>query len=187
MNILNQYCTPDEAQRLKILGIAQDDRNFIFEPQKESNSIWFLSHCTAHLSEVVCVIENSLINEECSAYVAKADSFEKDKGLNKFDKKSAFDYGSIKKSEGRTGENTPRANIHPTVKPIDLMRYLVKLITPKGGIILDPYNGSGTTGIAAKLELMNYVGIDSEAEYCEISKARIAAWNPDIYKPQTLF
>lgn len=55
-----------------------------------------------------------------------------------------------------------RRNTHPTVKPIDLIRYLVKLVTPKGGICLDPYAGSGTIGPACKLELINYVGIDME-------------------------
>jgi site-specific DNA-methyltransferase (adenine-specific) len=80
-----------------------------------------------------------------------------------------------------------RKNNHPTVKPIDLMRYLVKLITPKRGIVLDPFIGSGTTGIGAKMELINYIGIERELEYCKIAEARIAAWNPDKYIPQTLF
>lgn len=78
-------------------------------------------------------------------------------------------------------------NHHPTVKPIDLMRYLVKLITPKKGIVLDPFCGSGTTLIGAKLELIDYVGIDMDPEYCAISEARVAAWNPERYLPQELF
>jgi DNA modification methylase len=73
-------------------------------------------------------------------------------------------------------------NIHPTVKPIKLMQYLVRLITPPNGIVLDPFNGSGTTGIAAKLEGLNYVGLELDAEYCKISEARIAAW--EIEKPE---
>ena len=67
------------------------------------------------------------------------------------------------------------------------MRYLIRLITPKNGHVLDPFNGSGTTGIAAKLELMNYTGIEIDEEYCKISEARIAAWNPPKYKEQKLF
>lgn len=78
-------------------------------------------------------------------------------------------------------------NHHPTVKPIDLMRYLVKLVTPKKGIVLDPFCGSGTTLIGAKLELRNYIGIDMDPEYCDISEARVAAWNPERYLPQELF
>jgi len=72
-----------------------------------------------------------------------------------------------------------KSNIHSTVKPIKLMQYLVRLITPPNGIVLDPFNGSGTTGIAAKLEGFNYVGLELDPEYCKISEARISAWKID--------
>jgi len=68
------------------------------------------------------------------------------------------------------------SNNHPTVKPIKLMMYLVKLVTPKNGIVLDPFAGSGTTGIAAAVQGCNYVLIEREKEYCDISKARIEYW-----------
>jgi DNA modification methylase len=68
---------------------------------------------------------------------------------------------------------TERANTHPTVKPTELMRYLCRLVTPPGGVVLDPFNGSGSTGKAAVQEGFRYVGIDMSAEYLEISKARI--------------
>jgi len=64
-------------------------------------------------------------------------------------------------------------NNHPTVKPITLMRYLVRLVTPKGGTVLDPFMGSGTTGIACKEEGFDFIGIEREAEYIEIARARI--------------
>jgi len=64
-------------------------------------------------------------------------------------------------------------NIHPTVKPISLMAYLVRLVTPPGGVILDPFLGSGSTGCAAVLEGFDFIGIEREAEYVAISKARI--------------
>ena len=65
-------------------------------------------------------------------------------------------------------------NNHPTVKPTALMQYLIKLITPIGGTVLDPFNGSGSTGKAAMLlQQYNYIGIDLSAEYIKISKARI--------------
>lgn len=64
-------------------------------------------------------------------------------------------------------------NTHPTVKPTDLMAYLCRLITPKGGTILDPFNGSGSTGKAAIREGFNYIGVDLDQEYINISKARI--------------
>ena len=64
-------------------------------------------------------------------------------------------------------------NIHPTVKPTDLMSYLIRLVTPKGGVVLDPFMGSGSTGKAAVREGMHFVGIESESEYFDIAKARI--------------
>jgi site-specific DNA-methyltransferase (adenine-specific) len=66
-----------------------------------------------------------------------------------------------------------RANAHPTVKPTDLMRYLCRLVTPKGGVVLDPFAGSGSTGKAAMIEGFRFVGIEREAEYVAIAEARI--------------
>jgi site-specific DNA-methyltransferase (adenine-specific) len=66
-----------------------------------------------------------------------------------------------------------KINIHSTVKPIEIMRYLVKLVTPPKGIVLDPFCGSGTTGIAAKLEGFDFIGIEQEEEYYNIANARI--------------
>ena len=64
---------------------------------------------------------------------------------------------------------------HPTVKPTDLMRYLCRLVTPPGGVVLDPFMGSGSTGKAAILEGFRFIGIEREAEYMEIARARIEA------------
>lgn len=64
-------------------------------------------------------------------------------------------------------------NIHPTVKPTELMRYLVRLVTPKGGVVLDPFMGSGSTGKAAVLEGFGFVGIERELEYKRIAENRI--------------
>lgn len=66
-----------------------------------------------------------------------------------------------------------RKNIHPTVKPVDLMRYLVKLITPKNGVVLDPFMGSGSTGIGSLMEDFNFIGMEMNEEYFEISIQRI--------------
>ena len=64
-------------------------------------------------------------------------------------------------------------NLHPTVKPTDLMRYLCRLVTPAGGLVFDPFMGSGSTGKAALLEGFRFVGIEREAEYINIAKARL--------------
>jgi hypothetical protein len=74
-----------------------------------------------------------------------------------------------------TRDERGEGNNHPTVKPLSLMRWLCRLVTPPGGIILDPFSGSGTTGCAAKAEGFRFVGFDSDDHYCEIANARIAA------------
>jgi hypothetical protein len=68
----------------------------------------------------------------------------------------------------------PRENLHPTVKPLELMRHLVRLVTPPGGLVLDPFLGSGTTAIAANAEGFRAIGIEKEREYVEITVARLA-------------
>jgi site-specific DNA-methyltransferase (adenine-specific) len=68
-------------------------------------------------------------------------------------------------------------NTHPCVKPVDLMRYLCRLITPPCGLILDPFMGSGSTGIAAYLEGFNFIGIEREEEYYNIAQQRLEHWS----------
>jgi DNA modification methylase len=69
-----------------------------------------------------------------------------------------------------------KLNPHPTIKPIEVMRYLVRLVTPPGGLVLDPFTGSGTTGCAAVLEGFRFYGIEKEEEYADIVRARIRYW-----------
>lgn len=79
--------------------------------------------------------------------------------------------------ERNEGLDTP--STHPTVKPVTLMRWLVRLVTPPGGTVLDPFAGSGTTGIACAIESLGFVGIEQNAEYVEIAERRIAYWTPE--------
>ena len=74
--------------------------------------------------------------------------------------------------------NFGAVNKHPTVKPVELMRWLVKLVVPLNGLCLDPFTGSGTTGMACAYELRQFVGIEREPEYAELAKQRIAAVAP---------
>lgn len=67
----------------------------------------------------------------------------------------------------------PMANIHPTVKPVRLMRWLVRLVTPPGGLVLEPFLGSGTTALAAEREGFSCLGIEAEPRYCDIALARL--------------
>ena len=69
-----------------------------------------------------------------------------------------------------------KGNNHPTVKPIELMKYLIRLITPPGGVVLDPFNGSGSTGCAAVELSMEYIGCELDSAYVDIARTRIEAW-----------
>jgi len=84
------------------------------------------------------------------------------------------------RSEREAGLEPPapgkRANRHPTVKPIEAMRWLVRLVTPPGGVVLDPFTGSGTTGCAAALEGFAFVGCEQDPEHADLARRRIAHW-----------
>ncbi|EPH3747089.1 DNA-methyltransferase [Klebsiella pneumoniae] len=115
-------------------------------------------------------------------YCAKVKPKERDEGLERFIATSASDMTGGRK-EGSVGINDPRGgagrtngakNNHPTVKPIALMSYLCRLITPPGGTVLDPWMGSGSTGRSAIEEGFNFIGIDLNPDYVTIASARIA-------------
>lgn len=113
-------------------------------------------------------------------YCAKASKKDRDEGLENLSITSAGEM--TVREEGSDGLNSPRAgagrttgarNIHPTVKPTELMRYLCRLVTPPDGLILDPFSGSGSTGKGAVLEGFNFIGFEMDDKYCEIANARI--------------
>tara|TARA_R110000787_G_scaffold179775_2_gene291840 strand:- start:2499 stop:3851 length:1353 start_codon:yes stop_codon:yes gene_type:complete len=111
-------------------------------------------------------------------YCAKASKKDRDEGLDSFSEKKWVQWqtgngASGKPSSISEGRNTAYKNIHPTVKPTELMRYLCRLITPKGGVILDPFMGSGSTGKGALLEGFKFIGIEMEREYFDIACARL--------------
>jgi DNA modification methylase len=110
-------------------------------------------------------------------YVAKSSRSEREAGLEGLSKQEIALLSRQQRSDGTFQEwkSAPnaRANHHPTVKPIDLMRYLVRLVTPKGGAVLDPFMGSGSTGCAAMIENMQFIGIDITEEYVAIARRRI--------------
>lgn len=103
-------------------------------------------------------------------YVGKASRQEREAGLDELthSTKEIFSSG--------TALARARANVHPTVKPIDVMRWLVRLVTPPGGLVLDPFTGSGSTGCAAVLESRRFIGIEREAKYVPIARARLTYW-----------
>ena len=92
-----------------------------------------------------------------------------------------FFYTSKASRDDRSDGNT-----HPTVKPTDLMRYLCRLVTPPGGVVLDPFMGSGSTGKAAMLEGFEFIGIEREAAYHAIAESRIGRAAAAGYQPSLL-
>ena len=129
-------------------------------------------------------------------YCAKASKADRDEGCEGLEKRDRSDQSAWvrkcnvcgntfcdpKTSKPHCGHDdfsfvspSPRRNYHPTVKPTDLMRYLCRLVTPPGGLVLDPFMGSGSTGKAAVLEGFRFLGIEREESYLAIAKARIDA------------
>ena len=94
------------------------------------------------------------------------------------DEGSASRYFYCPKTSKSERHNGAIKNTHPTVKPIELMKYLCRLVTPKGGTVLDPFMGSGSTGMAAKDEGFDFIGIEKEPEYYDIAEARIKKTAP---------
>jgi hypothetical protein len=111
-------------------------------------------------------------------YTAKASRSEREAGLQDLPSKPGGSNAKGFTDDVAAGQdrNRPVKNYHPTVKPIALMRWLIRLITPEGGTVLDPFMGSGTTGCAAALEGRGFIGIDIDAEYVAIAERRIAYW-----------
>ena len=117
-------------------------------------------------------------------YCPKTSKSERNKGLDNFEIKKTKGGGGtsnntwyeddVNAASGKFGsEKAPSKNIHPTVKPQQLMQYLCRMVTPKGGTVLDMFMGSGSTGMAAKDEGFDFIGIEKEKEYFEIAEARI--------------
>ena len=107
-------------------------------------------------------------------YCPKSSKKDRDQGLEGFERRNNMRVNGPRESE-EAKHATKLANIHPTVKPTELMRYLCRLVTCPGGTVLDPFTGSGSTGKAAVLEGFRFIGIEREAEYVAIADARIRA------------
>lgn len=144
----------------------------------------------------VNAVERKLYLDEGGAsrffYVAKASQQERNFGLNGFEEKQTVGGGGLTaelredgsletaSAGGKFGSiKALQSNVHPTVKPVKLMQYLVRMITPPNGIVLDPFSGSGTTGIACKIDGFNYVGLELDQDYCDIAQSRIDSYEEE--------
>jgi DNA modification methylase len=152
-------------------------RRFSANPQGRWPANLLLSHtprCTASRCRSNCPA--SLLGERHRFfYCAKASRRERDAGCEQLPRRVVQTFKIGERNEQMCDEN-PVANIHPTVKPIELMSWLVRLVTPPGGLVLDPFAGSGSTGAAALLEGARFLGIEQDREYVRIARARIKHW-----------
>jgi len=124
-------------------------------------------------------------------YCAKASRAERELGLADFAPETVGDGRQTANDTAYQRGKTARRNTHITVKPVAVMRWLTRLVTPPGGVVLDPYSGSGTTGVAAALEGFEFIGCELSLEYVKIARARIAharefaaMWEPDYQAPE---
>lgn len=116
-------------------------------------------------------------------YCSKASKRDREEGLDDAELRELHRVNSGGLEHDPRWAPIKRANHHPTVKPTDLMRYLCRLVTPRGGIVLDPFMGSGSTGKASVLEGFSFVGIEREPEYHAIAEARIRHVMPEPPAP----
>lgn len=118
-------------------------------------------------------------------YCAKSSKAERNGGLEGFEPEIHSDRNAVENigaNNPRNRTGTAKSNHHPTVKPLKLMQYLVRLVTPKGGVCIDPFCGSGTTLMACVKEGFDYIGLEREAEYVKIAEARIEWVKKEVEK-----
>lgn len=133
------------------------------EPRKHKNGRWPAN---------IIAEADSLGNYSKFFFCTKANKKDRNEGLEGMEEKSNMRVNAPRRSE-KEKHNTKMANFHPTVKGTDLMQWLVRLVTPEGGVVLDPYMGSGSTGKACMREGFNFIGIEIDEGYFKIAEARI--------------
>jgi len=144
------------------------------------------TNCYGEYGRIPTAARNDFGSAARFFYCAKASSEDRNEGMYNA---TSVQQDPTRKAGDPGGDNPrnrgaqARKNHHPTVKPTDLMRYLCRLVTPKGGIVLDPFMGSGSTGRAAVLEGFQYIGIERDADYIAIARARIDSARRQGHQP----
>lgn len=142
----------------------------------------FFQHCDFSIEEIA---EMHGIEPQRIVYSGKASKRDRDEGCEGMEEGPPPASARSKPAEGRQNAlGAPRHNHHATVKPTTLLRYLLKLITPPGATVIDPFIGSGSTGKAALLEGFRVIGIEREPEYFDIACARVAHVSPEAFTAQ---
>lgn len=161
-------CFPDTVGAGNKIGTPRKSGTFFTDEQTQVNMKYDNGGSTARFFKSII-------------YQAKASKSERNKGCEGLEEKQVNykQFNSEHRDDPRTDggyqnkEQQPVKNNHPTVKPIALMEYLIKMVTPKGGIVLDPFAGSGSTLVAAKQNGFQYIGIELTEEYIPIIEARL--------------
>ena len=166
------------------INLAMSGKNYSREPHPDAAGRWPANILHDGSDEAEAVFPDDG-NGSASRffYSAKTAVWEREAGLDDMPRKTAGELTG--RDDGTAGLDSPRsgagrasngrANIHPTVKPVDLMRWLVRLVTPPNGVVLDPFTGSGSTGMAAMLEGFGFVGFELDPHHVEIARRRIEA------------
>lgn len=175
--------------RIRAMG-AEEIRNRCGGKGRWPKNVLFThsENCTEKRCMAGCSIRELENQRKAAArffYVAKSAKRERDKGLDSLEEKEWIQYQTANGTSGKAsslsaGRNTTRRNNHPTPKPVTLMRYLVRLVCPENGLVLDHFMGSGTTGVAAILEGRNFIGVDNNSEYFLYAKLRLIDAEKDI-------
>lgn len=169
-------CFPES----KSAGEYKKDKLNTFKPKNAMFALGYQTNAYAGETGSASRFFKSII------YTAKASKSERNKGCEELESRQVTGGGGLTanikedgsfetaSAGGKYGSiKAKQSNTHPTVKPIALMEYLIKMVTTKNGTVLDPFMGSGSTGVAAKKNGYNFIGIELDPEYFEIAKARI--------------
>lgn len=152
------FYQPKVSKKERNIGVTDNPPNLLTRPRREDGSVIYKETHPEEWQDAM----NTLSRAESSVKGAMDERLK------------AIDNGE---------QETPTWNNHPTVKPVELMKYLVRLVTTPNGTVLDPFNGSGSTGMACVELKMNYVGCELDEAYVEIANKRIAAWEKKFDNP----
>lgn len=172
----SQYCTDDQCDIECAIKQLDEQSGTLKSGELKGYKIPGASS-NGHLAgKAPRIIEQSTADSGGASrffYCAKVSPSERNMGCEELDEKTTDDRRPTPVDNPFQRGETIRRNAHPTVKPMKLMGYLCRLVTPLGGTIMDPFMGSGSTGMAALREGFEFIGIEREPEYYEISKRRI--------------
>lgn len=183
--------TPTESVAKELLRIAKPGAHMmLIAPEDEPTGAFgacIVEDVGFEIRDSIFYARDTDPNDPNFMYMPKASRSEREKGTSNLNKVSGAD--AVGRKEGSDGMNSPRAgagrtankvgNFHPTVKPIGIMEWCLRDI-PNGDLVIDPFLGSGTTGIACLKTGHNFIGIEMDNDYIQIADSRIRYWNTEV-------